>query len=250
MPSSFPAIQEPAPTIESMLATIRQLKQAVEILTGMRGNPEDLLVGLTTSRQSTTTQTPFSVLAANVSVSYKTITDATTALAERVGNVEVRADDISAQVSEVDQARIDGDEALANSIDSVNARYDDISASGAIKMEAVAAPDGYSARYSVSLAAGSIRTGLSMLAKSDGTSEVAVSAGKFRVVNETSGQMVDVFEVGGADGVKMKMADIGEVTAGKLRDTASRFVIDLALQTLKIYDETGTLRLHMGNLDN
>lgn len=35
--ATYPAINEPAPTVESLQATVRQLKEAVELLTGQRG---------------------------------------------------------------------------------------------------------------------------------------------------------------------------------------------------------------------
>src|SRR5690606_6410070 len=88
-------------------------------------------------------------------------------------------------------------------------------ANGEIYFGAMAGPAGSVAAYGIFLTAGNAFTGLQMIAKSDGTSEIAFSADKFSL-NTSSGAQ-NVFTFDNADGVfefnvpvRINNAEIGD----------------------------------------
>ena len=107
---------------------------------------------------------------------------------------------VAAQVASEAEARANADTANASAITAVDAKANSATASGAVALVAEAAPSGYSASYSWRLVAGNVKTGLTALAKSDGTSAVAIDASAFfiRDPNVGSGDPKPIFAaVGG-----------------------------------------------------
>lgn len=78
----------------------------------------------------------------------------TEALAQRVGLVSASVDDVSAKIVTEETARVSADEALAESLLGVNAELGERFAEGLVKFQAVAAPTGVDARFSVLLRGG------------------------------------------------------------------------------------------------
>lgn len=77
----------------------------------------------------------------------------TKALAQAIQLVQASVSDVSAAVATESTARVDGDEALATQITAVRAEIDAGFADGAVRFEAIAAPEGVTARYAVLLRA-------------------------------------------------------------------------------------------------
>ena len=120
MSSPFPSIPEPSGDTAALLATIRAMKQTIELLTGQSGNPEDLLNGFSSTRHTKSTATPLSLLRTSVSEAVQVASSDTSLLAERTSSLEVSVSDaasgatsLAARIHDVDQARIDGDSAIA-----------------------------------------------------------------------------------------------------------------------------------------
>lgn len=170
---SYPPIGEPLQDLASLQQTCRQLKEAVEVLTGVRGRVEDSVPG---AKRATERNLEHATgkLAARVWGSTAVFEDSGQTIAEWITGVEVTAND-------------------------AQGKADDATASGQIKFVASGGPTGYSAEYQLTLTAGSAYTGLSLLAKNDGTSEIWLESRALMFTDTGTG--TQVFEYDGVDGV-------------------------------------------------
>lgn len=98
---------------------------------------------------------------------------------QRIDTVKATADNASAAVTTESNARVAADEALAEQITTVSAKANNATANGQIYFAAHAAPAGSLAAYGIYLTAGSSFTGMELLAMSDGTSAIGMTAGSF-----------------------------------------------------------------------
>lgn len=98
---------------------------------------------------------------------------------QRIDTVKATADNASAAVTTESNARAAADEALAEQITTVDAKANNATASGQVYFAAHAAPSGSLAAYGIYLTAGSSFTGLELLAMSDGTSAIGMTASSF-----------------------------------------------------------------------
>lgn len=115
----------------------------------------------------------------------------TGALAQRVGTVEAefKAADktLSANISEVAKTSADANQATATKLEQLSAKTGDIESAVQQQSEAIAdLENGAQAMWSIKAQAGDIKAGIGLVAKSDGTSQVMVSASQFFVFNPNS----------------------------------------------------------------
>ncbi|RVM36761.1 DUF1983 domain-containing protein, partial [Sinorhizobium meliloti] len=136
-------------------------------------------------------------------------------------------------------ARADGDGALATSISGVSADFNGRFAQGLVKFEAVAAPTGVDARFSVLLRAGTNQSfkvsGFYVELYTEGgvqKSRMAVQADQFLVTSGNSRHYPLVFENGE---LKLAIANIGTVNAGLLQSLNGKMKIDLNNGTIEIF---------------
>ena len=123
-------------------------------------------------------------------------TDADTALASEITTLTATVNGNTASISEEATARADADGALSTRIDTVEAESGAGLANGQIYFAAMSSPPaGATAAFGVYLTAGSAFTGLTLVAKSDGTSAIALNAGQFTL--DDSGTATNVFTYSG-----------------------------------------------------
>ncbi|WP_279501693.1 phage tail tip fiber protein [Aeromonas veronii] len=115
----------------------------------------------------------------------------TGALAQRVGTVEseFKAADkaLSANISEVAKTSADANHATATKLEQLSAKTGNIESAVQQQSEAIAdLENGAQAMWTTKVQAGDIKAGIGLVAKSDGTSQVMVSASQFFVFNPNS----------------------------------------------------------------
>lgn len=115
----------------------------------------------------------------------------TGALAQRVGTVEAefkKGDTtLSGQITSESEARANADGALGKRIDTVTANTGELESAVQTQSKAIAdLQNGAEAMWSIKAQAGDIKAGIGLVAKSDGTSQVMVSASQVFVFNQNS----------------------------------------------------------------
>ncbi|WEA31712.1 MULTISPECIES: phage tail tip fiber protein [Aeromonas] len=115
----------------------------------------------------------------------------TGALAQRVGTVEAefKAADkaLSASISEVAKTSADANHATATKLEQLSAKTGNIESAVQQQSEAIAdLENGAQAMWTAKATAGQITAGIGLIAKSDGTSQVAISASQVFVFNPNS----------------------------------------------------------------
>ncbi|RVJ31292.1 phage tail protein, partial [Sinorhizobium medicae] len=161
------------------------------------------------------------------------------ALASSITTLDAEVDGNLARLIAEETARADGDGALASSISGVSADFNGRFAQGLVKFEAVAAPTGVDARFSVLLRAGTSQSfkvsGFYVELYTDGgvqKSRMAVQADQFLVTSGNSRHYPLVFEDGE---LKLAVANIGTVNAGLLQSLNGKMKIDLNNGTIEIF---------------
>ncbi|MGZ2472590.1 hypothetical protein ACVI1N_000881 [Sinorhizobium medicae] len=161
------------------------------------------------------------------------------ALASSITTLDAEVDGNLARLIAEETARADGDGALASSISGVSADFNGRFAQGLVKFEAVAAPTGVDARFSVLLRAGTNQSfkvsGFYVELYTEGgvqKSRMAVQADQFLVTSGNSRHYPLVFENGV---LKLAVADIGTVNAGLLQSLNGKMKIDLNNGTIEIF---------------
>ncbi|MDX0832239.1 phage tail protein [Sinorhizobium medicae] len=161
------------------------------------------------------------------------------ALASSITTLDAEVDGNLARLIAEETARADGDGALASSISGVSADFNGRFAQGLVKFEAVAAPTGVDARFSVLLRAGTNQSfkvsGFYVELYTDGgvqKSRMAVQADQFLVTSGNSRHYPLVFENGE---LKLAVANIGTVNAGLLQSLNGKMKIDLNNGTIEIF---------------
>ncbi|MDW9409285.1 phage tail protein [Sinorhizobium meliloti] len=161
------------------------------------------------------------------------------ALASSITTLDAEVDGNLARLIAEETARADGDGALASSISGVSADFNGRFAQGLVKFEAVAAPTGVDARFSVLLRAGTNQSfkvsGFYVELYTEGgvqKSRMAVQADQFLVTSGNSRHYPLVFENGE---LKLAVADIGTVNAGLLQSLNGKMKIDLNNGTIEIF---------------
>ncbi|MDX0060399.1 phage tail protein [Sinorhizobium meliloti] len=161
------------------------------------------------------------------------------ALASSITTLDAEVDGNLARLIAEETARADGDGALATSISGVSADFNGRFAQGLVKFEAVAAPTGVDARFSVLLRAGTSQSfkvsGFYVELYTEGgvqKSRMAVQADQFLVTSGNSRHYPLVFENGE---LKLAVANIGTVNAGLLQSLNGKMKIDLNNGTIEIF---------------
>ncbi len=161
------------------------------------------------------------------------------ALASSITTLDAEVDGNLARLIAEETARADGDGALASSISGVSADFNGRFAQGLVKFEAVAAPTGVDARFSVLLRAGTSQSfkvsGFYVELYTEGgvqKSRMAVQADQFLVTSGNSRHYPLVFENGE---LKLAVANIGTVNAGLLQSLNGKMKIDLNNGTIEIF---------------
>jgi hypothetical protein len=164
---------------------------------------------------------------------------ADSALASSITSLDAEVDGNLARIIQEETARANGDSALATSISGVSADFNGRFAQGLVKFEAVAAPTGVDARFSVLLRAGTSQSfkvsGFYVELYTEGgvqKSRMAVQADQFLVTSGNSRHYPLVFE-GGV--LKLAVADIGTVNSGLLQSLNGKMKIDLNNGTMEIF---------------
>ncbi|MGZ2475905.1 phage tail tip fiber protein [Sinorhizobium medicae] len=161
------------------------------------------------------------------------------ALASSITTLDAEVDGNLARLIAEETARADGDGALASSISGVSADFNGRFAQGLVKFEAVAAPTGVDARFSVLLRAGTNQSfkvsGFYVELYTEGgvqKSRMAVQADQFLVTSGNSRHYPLVFENGE---LKLAVANIGTVNAGLLQSLNGKMKIDFNNGTIEIF---------------
>jgi hypothetical protein len=196
----YPAIPEPTTDVNALLNTVRQLKEAVELMTGQRGEEHSF------ATQTKTLQRQFGSSTAKFTQELKVQGGNTTALAAQITSVE----------------------AVANGI----------SANGEIKFEAKSTPGGATASYGLFLTAGDKFAGFEVIATSGGDAAINFTADQFRLGD--TGTSDQVFEYDSGDGVfvpvEMVTEDIAAAAvtniASGLADVGSGVQLDVPMTTI------------------
>ncbi|MDX0218606.1 phage tail protein [Sinorhizobium meliloti] len=164
---------------------------------------------------------------------------ADSALASSITTLDAEVDGNLARLIAEETARADGDGALATSISGVSADFNGRFAQGLVKFEAVAAPTGVDARFSVLLRAGTSQSfkvsGFYVELYTEGgvqKSRMAVQADQFLVTSGNNRHYPLVFENGE---LKLAIANIGTVNAGLLQSLNGKMKIDLNNGTIEIF---------------
>ncbi|MDW9781823.1 phage tail protein [Sinorhizobium meliloti] len=165
--------------------------------------------------------------------------NADSALSTQITSLDAEVGDNLARLIQEETARADGDSANATSINGVSADFNGRFAQGLVKFEAVAAPEGVDARFSVLLRAGTSQSfkvsGFFVEIYTEGgvqKSRVAVQADLFAVTSGNSRHYPMVFENGE---LKLAIANIGTVNAGLLQSLNGKMKIDLNNGTIEIF---------------
>ncbi len=130
-------------------------------------------------------------LGASISEVAKTSADADGALANQIQQVtaEFKEGDtaLSGQITSESEARANADGALGKRIDTVTAKTGELESAVQTHSQAIAGLEtGAQAMWSVKAQAGQITAGIGLIANSDGTSQVAISASQVFVFNPNS----------------------------------------------------------------
>jgi hypothetical protein len=164
---------------------------------------------------------------------------ADSALASSITSLDAEVDGNLARIIQEETARANGDSALATSISGVSADFNGRFAQGLVKFEAVAAPTGVDARFSVLLRAGTSQSfkvsGFYIELYTQGgvqKSRMAVQVDQFLVFSGNSGHLPFAFENGE---LKLAIANIGTVNAGLLQSLNGKMKIDLNNGTIEIF---------------
>ncbi|RVL02496.1 phage tail protein [Sinorhizobium meliloti] len=165
--------------------------------------------------------------------------DADSALSSSITSLDAEVDGNLARLIQEETARANGDSANATSINGVSADFNGRFAQGLVKFEAVAAPTGIDARFSVLLRAGTSQSfkvsGFYVELYTEGgvqKSRMAVQADQFLVTSGNNRHYPLVFENGE---LKLAIANIGTVNAGLLQSLNGKMKIDLNNGTIEIF---------------
>jgi hypothetical protein len=165
--------------------------------------------------------------------------NADSALSTQITNLDAEVGDNLARLIQEETARADGDSANATSITGVSADLNGRFAQGLVKFEAVAAPEGVDARFSVMLRAGTNQSfkvsGFYIELYTQGgvqKSRMAIQVDQFLVFSGNSGHLPFVFENGE---LKLAIANIGTVNAGLLQSLNGKMKIDLNNGTIEVF---------------
>ncbi|WP_148610663.1 phage tail tip fiber protein [Aeromonas sobria] len=117
--------------------------------------------------------------------------DETSALAQRVGTVEsafkAADSELSANISEVAKTSADANQATATKLEQLSAKTGNIGSAVQLQSQAIAnLQNGAQAMWTAKASAGQITAGIGLVAKSDGTSQVALSASQVFVFDPNS----------------------------------------------------------------
>ncbi|MGK9264678.1 phage tail protein [Sinorhizobium meliloti] len=163
----------------------------------------------------------------------------TEALAQSITILTASIATTAARVISEETARVNADNALASSITGVSADVNGRFAEGLVKFEAVSAPSGVDARFSVMLRAGTNQSfkvsGFYIELYTEGgvqKSRMAIQVDQFLVFSGNTGQLPFVFENGA---LKLAIANIGTVNAGLLQSLNGKMKIDLNNGTIEIF---------------
>ncbi|MGH0227902.1 phage tail protein [Sinorhizobium meliloti] len=165
--------------------------------------------------------------------------NADSALSTQITSLDAEVGDNLARLIQEETARADGDSANATSINGVSADFNGRFAQGLVKFEAVAAPTGVDARFSVLLRAGTSQSfkvsGFYIELYTEGgvqKSRMAVEADQFLVTSGNSRHYPLVYENGV---LKLAVADIGTVNSGLLQSLNGKMKINLNNGTIEIF---------------
>ncbi|WP_085032250.1 phage tail tip fiber protein [Ensifer aridi] len=163
----------------------------------------------------------------------------TEALAQTITILSASVASAAAKLIEEETARVTADSALASSITAVSADVNGRFAEGLVKFEAVSAPDGVDARFSVMLRAGTNQSfkvsGFFVEIYTEGgvqKSRMAIEADQFIVTDGNERHYPLVYQ-GGV--LKLAIADIGTVNSGRLLALNGKMDINLNNGTIEIY---------------
>lgn len=143
------------------------------------------------NQQQSTMQTADAELSSRINEEATTRADAVESLASQIQQVTAdfqKGDDsLSGQITTESEARATADGALGKRIDTVAAQAGELESAVQTQSQAIAdLENGAQAMWSVKAQAGDIKAGIGLVAKSDGTSQVMVSASQFFVFNPNS----------------------------------------------------------------
>ncbi|MFM5692145.1 DUF1983 domain-containing protein [Aeromonas veronii] len=143
------------------------------------------------SQQQSAMETADAELSGRINEEATTRADAVESLASQIQQVTAdfkKGDDsLSGQITTESEARATADGALGKRIDTVAAQAGELESAVQTQSQAIAdLENGAEAMWSVKAQAGDIKAGIGLVAKSDGTSQVMVSASQFFVFNPNS----------------------------------------------------------------
>lgn len=143
------------------------------------------------NQQQSTMQTADAELSSRINEEATTRADAVESLASQIQQVTAdfqKGDDsLSGQITTESEARATADGALGKRIDTVAAQAGELESAVQTQSQAIAdLENGAQAMWSVKAQAGDINAGIGLVANSDGTSQVMVSASQFFVFNPNS----------------------------------------------------------------
>ncbi|MFQ2612245.1 phage tail tip protein [Aeromonas caviae] len=143
------------------------------------------------SQQQSAMETADAELSGRINEEATTRADAVESLASQIQQVTAdfqKGDDsLSGQITTESEARATADGALGKRIDTVAAQAGELESAVQTQSQAIAdLENGAQAMWSVKAQAGDIKAGIGLVAKSDGTSQVMVSASQFFVFNPNS----------------------------------------------------------------
>ncbi|TNH75361.1 DUF1983 domain-containing protein [Aeromonas caviae] len=143
------------------------------------------------SQQQSAMETADAALSGRINEEATTRADAVESLASQIKQVTAdfkKGDDsLSGQITTESEARATADGALGKRIDTVAAQAGELESAVQTQSQAIAdLENGAEAMWSVKAQAGDIKAGIGLVAKSDGSSQVMVSASQFFVFNPNS----------------------------------------------------------------
>lgn len=143
------------------------------------------------SQQQSAMETADAELSGRINEEATTRADAVESLASQIQQVTADFkngdDSLSGQITTESEARATADGALGKRIDTVAAQAGELESAVQTQSQAIAdLENGAQAMWSVKAQAGDIKAGIGLVAKSDGTSQVMVSASQFFVFNPNS----------------------------------------------------------------
>jgi hypothetical protein len=196
----YPAIPEPNLDINALLNTVKQLKEAVELMTGQRGSQFSF------ANQTKTLQRQFGNASAKFTQQIKVLASSTGAstawIATFESNFGVNGADIATEFTT--QAGVNSAQATMNT--TLSAGVADATASGQIRLVATAAPSGVTASYAIELQTTTLgvwaQTGL-YLDLIGGVSRLRIVVDQFHMTDPgyNGGDATEVFAYDSGDGV-------------------------------------------------